>query len=67
MPLGTVVNVLRAGMWMEHSALLKTGFDVSGRRSNGQPVSWKAVCYVGSQRGYHIACSSGFFIPSGGE
>jgi len=31
MPLGTAVNVLRAGMWMEHSALLKTGFGVSGR------------------------------------
>jgi len=67
MTLGTVVNVLWAGMWMEHSALLKTGFGVSRRWSNGQPVSWKAVSYVGSQKGYHIACSSGFFIPSVGE
>lgn len=67
MPLGTVVNVLWAYMWMEHSALLKTGFGVSGRWSNGQPVSWKEVSYVDSQKGYHIACSSRFFIPSRGE
>lgn len=67
MPLGTVVNALWAGMWMEHSILLKTGFDIFGRWSNGHSVSWKAVSYVGSQKGCLIACSSGFFIPSGGQ